>query len=334
MPAANMDDAGWSPLHYALAAQKRTPNDARLAALGDLVRASSLKLSDFDAQRPRNDAADGYLNKRGAHVHLPVAARDDVLNGERSLRGIAARLQRTDLPAPRVVVLLGAGVSTAAGIPDYRSATGRYATAEGRSAFSASAVASDPAACWDYLRATFGPAARGEIAPAAAHRFVGELHARGMLQRVYTQNVDGLEMQVGVPDERIVCCHGSVRAAWCASCGASADACAALAMREGAPRCTACADGVVRPGVVWFGEPLPAGFERHQVADLEACTLLLVMGTTLQGINKPRTDTIRHYTAPLSLRVARLLECVCVSLPICRNPFALPAAHAAPAHQP
>jgi len=285
-PSASDDDAGWSPLHYALdSLSHAADSDTRssIQQVVDLMRSSSSCLSSFDPSRPRDNAADGYLKRRGAHNQLPVADRADVLRGERSIDGIAKRLLRTDLPPQRVVVLLGAGASTSAGIPDYRSNTGLYATSKGgRDAFNPAAFAEDHVATWSFLRRTFGPAVSGEMRPTPAHRFIAMLHAKDMLQRVYSQNIDGLEVSAGVPDEKLVCCHGSVRKAHCASCGAEADALSAFNMEEGAPRCASCDTGIVRPGVVWFGEALPRRFETLQTEDLEACTLLLIMGTTLQ----------------------------------------------------
>lgn len=206
---------------------------------------------------------------------LSESERHNVLRGERSLLGIATRLRRG---GQRVVVLLGAGVSTSAGIPDYRGGSGVYSTAAGRGAFSSGGFKADPAAFWALIRQTCSPLRRVE--PTVTHRFLTTLHRRGLLQRVYTQNVDGLERAAGVPDDKLVCCHGSLGSARCSSCGAAADAAEGFSMRAGAPCCVACGQAV-RPDIVFFDEPLPQRFHELKGADLAACTLLVVAGTSL-----------------------------------------------------
>lgn len=118
-----------------------------------------------------------------------------ILNGDFSPAGIARRL--LTLPhTPRVTVLLGAGVSTSAGIPDFRSSSGLYNSKAGRTLFSAEALQASPSAFYAMFDELFRPVMVGTALPTTAHAFLRVLKDKGWLQRVFTQNVDGLEFRL------------------------------------------------------------------------------------------------------------------------------------------
>lgn len=224
----------------------------------------------IDFSKPRQDGDLKYHARRGGHHRIPLEVREAVLGGRRDLEGIAARLR--DGRSTRVVCLLGAGVSTSAGILAFR---GGKEGEKMRKPMSPEGFREDPMAFWQA-----GLLGR---APTAAHRFLARLHREGVLLRVFTQNIDGLEAAAGLPADKIVECHGSATRCVCWAnrrhkAGWSAEA--AAAARE-PPRCREC-DELVRPDIVFFGESLPAAFALHAGADLPACDLLIVMGTSLQ----------------------------------------------------
>merc|ERR1712060_250723 len=102
----------------------------------------------------------------------------------------------------------------------------------------------------------------------------------GILQRVYTQNIDGLEAAAGVPQDLIIKCHGSALRTVCSANHSQpmhgpTEVDASEAWK--APRCTCGA--LLRPDIVFFGEPLPAEFSRRSGEDLHECDLLIVIGT-------------------------------------------------------
>ncbi|PLW44108.1 hypothetical protein PCANC_13785 [Puccinia coronata f. sp. avenae] len=112
------------------------------------------------------------------------------------------------LNAKKVAVVVGAGISTAANIPDFRSSTGLFASLKarfpnakltsGRDLFDVNAW-KDP----DTLSLHFGMLAElhkmcGAAQPTAFHKFLKRLDDDGKLSRVYTQNIDGLEEKVGL----------------------------------------------------------------------------------------------------------------------------------------
>jgi len=119
----------------------------------------------------------------------------------------------------RIVVLTGAGVSTASGIPDFRGADGLW-TRDPAAArlFQLAAYQSDPAvreAAWR-ARAEH-PAWHAQ--PNQAHRALVDLHHGGRLLLLITQNIDGLHQAAGIPGDRLVEIHGTLHETGCLDCG-------------------------------------------------------------------------------------------------------------------
>ncbi|KAE8382679.1 DHS-like NAD/FAD-binding domain-containing protein [Aspergillus bertholletiae] len=187
----------------------------------------------------------------------------------------------------RIVVLAGAGISTAAGVPDFRSpATGLYDKL-------APLKLPYPEAIFhiNYFRHTpepFYALARARnpknLQPTISHAFLALLAKKNLLDFVFMQNIDGLELDAGVPTEKVLACHGNWKSQRCHKCKTPyPDDRMAEAIETGrVPYCQVqdCG-GAVKPDVVFFGEPLPAAFEveekRIAVADL-----MIVMGTSLK----------------------------------------------------
>jgi NAD-dependent deacetylase len=176
---------------------------------------------------------------------------------------------------PRLV-LTGAGISTESGIPDFRSAEGIWARYDPMEVAHIEAFRRDPARVWEFYALRLDALARAQ--PNDGHRALAELEKRGWIGAVVTQNVDGLHRAAG--SQEVVEVHGSLREAECVHCGVRvpmADAVAQLPL----PACPECGE-VLKPGVVMFGELLPAdAIERAQRLAAEA-GLLLVVGSSLE----------------------------------------------------
>jgi NAD-dependent deacetylase len=174
------------------------------------------------------------------------------------------------------VVLTGAGISTESGIPDFRSAGGIWAKFHPAEVAHIDAFRRDPVPVWKFYALRLEALAQAE--PNDGHRALAELERRGLIRAVVTQNVDGLHQRAG--SREVVEMHGSLRVAECIHCGVrvpTADALASLPL----PSCPECGE-VLKPGVVMFGELLPAAaIERAQALAREA-DLLLVVGSTLE----------------------------------------------------
>jgi NAD-dependent deacetylase len=174
------------------------------------------------------------------------------------------------------VVLTGAGISTESGIPDLRSAEGIWAQYDPYEVGHIDALRRDPARVWEFYSRRLGVLAQAE--PNRGHRALAELAKRGWIRAVVTQNVDGLHARAGSQD--VVEVHGSLREAECVHCGLRVPMAHALEQLP-LPACPECGE-VLKPGVVMFGELLPAeAMERARRLAAEA-GLLLVVGSSLE----------------------------------------------------
>jgi NAD-dependent deacetylase len=174
------------------------------------------------------------------------------------------------------VVLTGAGISTESGIPDFRSAGGIWAQYDPLEVANIEAFRRDPARVWEFYALRLD--ALGEADPNDGHRALAELEERGWIRAVITQNVDGLHQRAGSRD--VVEVHGSLQQAECIHCGARVpmqDAVASLPL----PPCPECGE-VLKPGVVMFGELLPAAAIRRAQELAAEAELLLVVGSSLE----------------------------------------------------
>ncbi|KAK4574137.1 Sir2 histone deacetylase Hst2 [Recurvomyces mirabilis] len=183
-----------------------------------------------------------------------------------------------------VVVMTGAGISTSAGIPDFRSPeTGLYANLArlnlpyAEAVFDISYFKENPEPFYTLAHEIYP----GKYRPTIAHSFIRLLHDKGMLLKLFTQNIDCLEREAGVPDDKIVEAHGSFARQSCIECHQPypEDDIKQHIAAKSIPRCHEC-KGLVKPEIVFFGEQLPAAFfhNRHLPQDSDLC---IVMGTSL-----------------------------------------------------
>lgn len=187
--------------------------------------------------------------------------------------------------ARRILVVTGAGISVSCGIPDFRSEHGlyaairdRYALPEPECMFDIEFFRADPAPFFDLAKELFP----GRFRPSLAHHFLGALEARGQLLRNFTQNIDTLEQVAGL--SRVVYCHGSFASATCTGCRhrCGVDELRAQMAAAPVPYCGRCGEGVVKPDIVFFGEPLPAHFDEAIERDVEEADLVIVIGSSMK----------------------------------------------------
>jgi NAD-dependent deacetylase len=174
------------------------------------------------------------------------------------------------------VVLTGAGISTESGIPDFRSAEGIWARYDPAEVAHIDAFRRDPGRVWEFYALRLDVLARAE--PNDGHRALAELEERGWIRAIVTQNVDGLHRRAGARE--VVEVHGSLCEAECIHCGVRVpieDAVASLPL----PSCPECGE-VLKPGVVMFGELLPAESVQRAHALAAEAELLLVVGSSLE----------------------------------------------------
>jgi len=194
-----------------------------------------------------------------------------------------------------VITMAGAGISTAAGIPDFRSPkTGLYATLKDKypelsqpeDIFNISFFKENPTPFLKLAKELMAPSGEDEgFKPTPSHHFIKHLSDKGILLRHYTQNIDGLERKAGVPDEQLIESHGSFNKAHCVSRGCSKEYSESwmreTIMKDVVPTCSDC-NRLVKPDIVFFGESLPERFHTSVMVDFQKCDMLIVMGTSLQ----------------------------------------------------
>ncbi len=190
-------------------------------------------------------------------------------------RELAGLLQRSE----RAIALTGAGISTAAGIPDFRGPEGIYATGryDPEKTFEIGHFLRDPAPFFQFTRDMLGMV--GEIQPTFTHRFLAALERDGKLAAVITQNIDPLHQEAG--SREVICVHGNFHTSHCLACRRSYTFHELVAEldRQEIPRCSCPERGVIKPDVVFFGE-MVKGLDR--AAELAGeCDLFLALGSSL-----------------------------------------------------
>lgn len=132
------------------------------------------------------------------------------------------------------------------------------------------------------------------------------LASKGKLKRVYTQNIDGLEVLANLNPNKIVECHGHFRSASCIDCHTTVkdmnSIITQITQHAEPPICQACKKGYVKPDIVFFGESLPNRFHTLLKPDLEEADLLLILGTSLQVAPVSMIpDMVNKYTCKRAL---------------------------------
>ncbi|XP_064921791.1 NAD-dependent protein deacetylase sirtuin-3, mitochondrial isoform X3 [Columba livia] len=200
-----------------------------------------------------------------------------------TLRDVAERIRHNE--CRRVVVMAGAGISTPSGIPDFRSpGSGLYSNLQQydipypEAIFELMYFFANPKPFFTLAKELYP----GNYRPNYAHYFLRLLHDKGLLLRLYTQNIDGLERAAGIPPDRLVEAHGTFATATCTVCRRKfpGEDFRGDVMAVKVPHCRVCT-GVVKPDIVFFGEELPQRFFLH-VTDFPMADLLFVIGTSLE----------------------------------------------------
>jgi len=206
---------------------------------------------------------------------------------------------------PRALVLTGAGLSTASGIPDYRDRDG---VRRGRLPIQGPEFRRDVAVQRRYwARSMVGWPLLARATPNPGHRALAALEAGNKLGFILTQNVDGLHQQAG--SHALLELHGNIHRVACLGCGAQfprafvqtqlealnpslleamatplPDGDAALdpdaVTGVSIPACVHCG-GVLMPDVVFFGDNVPPARTACALAQMEAADALLVVGSSL-----------------------------------------------------
>lgn len=181
--------------------------------------------------------------------------------------------------ASSVVVFTGAGVSAESGVPTFRDKlTGLWSKYDPRQLDTPEAYRSDPALVWGWYE--WRRALVAASTPNPAHRAIAEIEHHAPSFTLVTQNIDDLHERAG--STAPVHLHGSLFAPRCIDCDQPADLLPSDLVSDGPlepPVCRHCA-GRLRPGVVWFGEAMPAEEFEQAVTAAASCDLMISVGAS------------------------------------------------------
>jgi NAD-dependent deacetylase len=185
--------------------------------------------------------------------------------------------------AGKAVVFTGAGMSTESGIQDFRSPGGLWEQWNPDELtfqkFMTSRTSREH--YWGFSRAIWPTMAFAR--PNPGHYALAELYAMGKLDSVITQNVDGLHQSAGIPDNKVVELHGTLKYVSCLSCGKRwpREEIEARMDRTGekAPECEC--GGFLKQASISFGQSLPAQAINEAEEKSSSCDLFVVAGSSL-----------------------------------------------------
>lgn len=195
------------------------------------------------------------------------------MNFSDSCRYIAQRIRSSS----RLTVLTGAGVSAASGVPTFRGRDGLWKSYSPQELATPEAFRRDPRLVWEWYNWRRELISKCE--PNQAHHVLSRWSRRYPGFTLVTQNVDGLHEAAGT--DNVVRFHGSIWEVFCwNNCPTSPRRWVdrTVPFIELPPSCPYCG-GLIRPGVVWFGEGIdPEVLRRSKSA--ARCDVFITIGTS------------------------------------------------------
>jgi NAD-dependent deacetylase len=196
------------------------------------------------------------------------------MNDEQIYKQIAGLLASSN----NTVVVTGAGISTEAGIPDFRGEKGIYrklGEAKVMSLLNIDAFWKKTREFYDFYRNYF---IMPKVKPSRAHILLAEMEKKGMIRGIITQNIDNLHQSAG--SKRVVAVHGNAESFICTKIGCSTmvDGDYVRGYSDIVPKCPQCGS-ILKPDVVLFGEPI----QNHRRArdTIMSAQVLVVIGSSL-----------------------------------------------------
>jgi NAD-dependent deacetylase len=183
--------------------------------------------------------------------------------------------------AHHIVAFTGAGISTASGIPDFRSPeSGMWHNVDPMKVASIYGFRQNPQAFYDWVRPLTETTIKAQ--PNPAHMALARLEKLDKLEAVITQNIDMLHTKAG--NNTIYELHGHMREATCINCFKVYDGKPILDkfIEDGkVPHCPTCG-GIIKPNVILFGEQLPILELQKAKQAARACDMMFVVGSSLE----------------------------------------------------
>ncbi len=174
------------------------------------------------------------------------------------------------------IAFTGAGISVPSGIPDFRSPGGLWTKYDPMKVATAEAINSNPKGVWEFLLETIEILEKAT--PNPAHIALAELESSRRLMGIITQNIDNLHQRAG--SKNVIEYHGNFEHFYCNQCKKtySKEEVKNIIKKQNPPLCVC--NGVIRPEVVFFGEPIPPLAYQQSLELIKKADLILIAGTS------------------------------------------------------
>lgn len=254
----------------------------------------------------------GYADRLKEYPHKGVCGLPEKQDTERQLQLSLRTLVDLVSSAEHLVVLTGAGISTAAGIPDFRGPDGIWTTQNAleraaagkpkagakrkrkpKAGAAAGSGAAESGAAAPPAETRSGAIDFASASPTLTHHALAELARLGKLKYVVTQNVDALHQRSGLPRSKLAVLHGCIFEERCEACGAlylretdvgtiSFQPTGRYCTRVGEAAGSAACGGVLRDTLLDWEDPLPEAELTEAERHCERADLILALGTSLR----------------------------------------------------
>jgi NAD-dependent deacetylase len=233
------------------------------------------------------------------------------MQNENSIHELAQHLKS----ASRVTVLTGAGISAASGVPTFRGSEGLWQSYSPLDLATPEAFQRDPKLVWEWY--DWRRELISKCRPNPAHHVIALWSKRFPGFALITQNVDGLHEKAGT--ENVIRFHGSIWEVLCwDSCKSSPERWVdhTVPMPHIPPSCPYCG-GLIRPGVVWFGEGIDPNVLEESAKALH-CEVFMTIGTSAQVYPAAALSDRAHangaFTAEINLEATPASDSVDLSI--------------------
>ena len=172
----------------------------------------------------------------------------------------------------KIVFVTGAGISQESGIPTFRGKDGLWRNYDPMKLATIDAFYENPKLVWEWYNERRNNIFQAQ--PNPGHNAIAELEKYAQVM-VLTQNIDGLHKKAG--SSNILELHGSIVKIKCSVCDYNEEI---LTEISNFPPICKCGN-ILRPDVVWFGEPLPQDVWQNAIKFASQCDLMVIVGTSL-----------------------------------------------------
>ncbi len=174
----------------------------------------------------------------------------------------------------RMVAFTGAGISVESGIAPFRGPGGLWETHD-PDKFHKQYFLRHPQESWAAIKELFYDHL-GKAKPNPAHLALAKLEQAGKLMAIITQNIDNLHHEAG--SREVYEYHGNMRELECMDCRQKFPS-ESVSLSKLPPPCPNCS-GLLKPDIVFFGEPIPHEAMRLSDAAVQSCDVMLIIGST------------------------------------------------------